>query len=187
MRILQCPTCHALGLRIFQTAVHSLDDPPLPSCRNGLLILWFLKCGLRTSEAFRAFRSASLFHIHSCVRLDFHHILQCNILQQLKCWSRHKNATTGMQLFIELHFIALYRCCIFYKVKARPSTSKTITTHFIAKLALLMSGTEPAISPRYACIFFSPRSHPFSYESAYNLKIGPGSWSESVLLSPDQC
>lgn len=33
-------------------------------------------------------------------------------------------------------FTALHRCCGFYKSKARPSTSKRITTHFIARLAL---------------------------------------------------
>ena len=44
----------------------------------------------------------------------------------------------------------------FYKLKARPSISKKIVTHFIAMLALWReengdgSGTEPVISLRFA-------------------------------------
>ena len=56
----------------------------------------------------------------------------------------------GTPLFITLGFIALHGCFIFCKLKTRPSTSKKITTHFIAILVLLRgSGTELAISPRY--------------------------------------
>lgn len=37
---------------------------------------------------------------------------------------------TGILCFIAFHFIALHGCCIFYKLKARPSTSKKVTTRF---------------------------------------------------------
>lgn len=48
-------------------------------------------------------------------------------------------------LFIVLHFIVLYICCITYQVKARVSTRKILT------LALLQwSGTKPTISSSYA-------------------------------------
>lgn len=54
--------------------------------------------------------------------------------------------------FIALDFPALHRCCMFYKAKARPSSSKKITTCFIAILTLLRwSGTKPALSPKYTC------------------------------------
>lgn len=57
--------------------------------------------------------------------------------------------------FIELGSIELHRCCVFYKLKARPSMSKKMTTHFTVRLALLLcSGTGPAISLRYACSGF---------------------------------
>lgn len=39
---------------------------------------------------------------------------------------------------------------VFYKLKARPSTLKKITT---CDTLLPRSGTEPALSPRYACTF----------------------------------
>ena len=41
-----------------------------------------------------------------------------------------------------LCFIALRRYCIFYRLRARPSTSNKIPPHFIVMLALL-SGLEP--------------------------------------------
>lgn len=44
---------------------------------------------------------------------------------------------------------------MFYKSKARSSTNKKITVCFIATLALLWSGTKPAVSLRYACILFA--------------------------------
>lgn len=40
--------------------------------------------------------------------------------------------STGVPHFIILGFIALHRCCVFYKLKAGPSISKKIRTHFIA-------------------------------------------------------
>lgn len=54
--------------------------------------------------------------------------------------------TTGSPCFLVPH-----RCRIFYELKARPSSSKNISTHFIAILALLQwSGARPAASPRRA-------------------------------------
>lgn len=48
--------------------------------------------------------------------------------------------------------IVLHRCCAFYKLKARPSTSKKIRNRFIAILALSRwSGPQPTIPPRYVC------------------------------------
>ncbi|KAF6323559.1 oxidative stress induced growth inhibitor family member 2 [Rhinolophus ferrumequinum] len=42
-----------------------------------------------------------------------------------------------------------FRCCNFYKLTARPSTSKNISTRLIARLALWpWSGSERAMSPR---------------------------------------
>lgn len=54
--------------------------------------------------------------------------------------------TIGISRFIiVLHFIVLHRCYNFYKLKARPSTSKRF------RLALLRwSQTQHTISPRYA-------------------------------------
>lgn len=49
----------------------------------------------------------------------------------------------GLLCFIVLHFIVCHRCCVFYKLKARPSTSQKLTTHFIVMFALLWwSGIE---------------------------------------------
>ena len=63
---------------------------------------------------------------------------------------------TNTPHFTELCFIELCRCCSFYKLKARPSTSKKMTTYcdvcFIAILAFLQwSGTDSTVAPRYAC------------------------------------
>ena len=44
----------------------------------------------------------------------------------------------GTPCFIALCFIEFHRCCVFYKLKARPSTSKKSMTHFIVILALLL-------------------------------------------------
>lgn len=53
----------------------------------------------------------------------------------------------GLPHFIVLHFVVLYRCCIFYKLFTNFYTSKRIATHFIAMLTLLRcSGSESAIS-----------------------------------------
>lgn len=41
----------------------------------------------------------------------------------------------GVHLVITPRFIALHRCCVFYKLKARPSPSQKIPTHFIVILA----------------------------------------------------
>lgn len=50
-------------------------------------------------------------------------------------------------------FIVLHKCCVFYELKARPSPKQNDYDSFIAIFALLRwSGTEPALSPRYACI-----------------------------------
>ena len=53
------------------------------------------------------------------------------------------HSVTGIPRFTVLCFIKLHRRCVFYKLKARTSTSKMITTRFIAILPLLWcSGTE---------------------------------------------
>lgn len=53
---------------------------------------------------------------------------------------------------IAFSFIALHTCCIFYKLKARPSTSKTIMICFITILTLLWwSRTKLEICQKYAC------------------------------------
>lgn len=58
----------------------------------------------------------------------------------------------GMPRFTVLCFIVFHRYCVFYKLKARPYTSKNITACFIAILTLLQwFGTESTISLRYAC------------------------------------
>lgn len=57
----------------------------------------------------------------------------------------------GIPRFTVLRVIALQGCCFIYKLKARPFTNKNIATGFIPMLALLQSGGEPAISPRFAC------------------------------------
>lgn len=53
----------------------------------------------------------------------------------------------GIPPFIVLSFVTLHRHCIFYKLRARSFTSKTITVRFIVILTLLWcSGTKPEIS-----------------------------------------
>lgn len=57
--------------------------------------------------------------------------------------------------YVVLYFIVPHRR-VFNKLKAKPkpSTSKKMTTRFTVIVTLLWwSGTEPAISPRYACNF----------------------------------
>lgn len=59
----------------------------------------------------------------------------------------------NIQAYLSLLYFALlyvlHRCRSFYKLKARPF--KKIMTRFIAMLILLwLSGTKPAVSPRYA-------------------------------------
>lgn len=52
-----------------------------------------------------------------------------------------------------LCFIALRRCCVFYKLKVRPCTSREIVTCSLGTFAILRwSRTKLAISPRYTCI-----------------------------------
>ena len=56
--------------------------------------------------------------------------------------------------FIVLHFIVLHICCVFHKLKARPSTSKKIMIHFIVTLTLLrLCGMKLTVSLGYACIY----------------------------------
>lgn len=44
------------------------------------------------------------------------------------------------------------RCCVFHKLEARPSSSKTIVTRSTGRPTLLRwSGAQPAGSPRAAC------------------------------------
>lgn len=69
-------------------------------------------------------------------------------------------------------FIVLHRC-VFYKPKARPTSKKMMTFRFIAirSYSGRNPGVEPAVSPRYVCIwleswdFFPPfsLSTPFFY------------------------
>lgn len=69
-------------------------------------------------------------------------------------------AYTGRLFCIELCCIALHRCYLFfYKSKPRPSTSKRMSC-FIVRLTLLWwSGTELAISLKYACTFKGGRGN----------------------------
>lgn len=53
-----------------------------------------------------------------------------------------------------LCFPVFHRCCLFYKVKAKSSTSKKIATCFIP-IFLHYRGTKPAISRRYAINYTS--------------------------------
>lgn len=79
---------------------------------------------------------------------------------QLKFYGPVMN-NTGVPCFIAFCFIVLQQVLhflfsvffFFYKLKARPSTSKILQcAWFIAILALLwLSGTEPAVSLRSAC------------------------------------
>lgn len=58
----------------------------------------------------------------------------------------------GTPHFIVFHFIALHICCVFYKLKVRPSTSKNIMSHFIEILTLWQwPRSKTTISLRYAC------------------------------------
>lgn len=58
-----------------------------------------------------------------------------------------RKRVTGTPYFIELRYSILHRCCIFYELKARPSTCKKITTCFVAILTLRWSGAEPTTTP----------------------------------------
>lgn len=59
-----------------------------------------------------------------------------------------KGREYGYTYLVLLCFTLLsFTVMFFYKSKERPSTSKKITTCFIAVV-----GMEPAISPRYTCI-----------------------------------
>lgn len=61
---------------------------------------------------------------------------------------------TGRPRFIALLFIGLHRCCIFYKLKARPSPSKMIPTSFIAipALSLVVWNQPHSISEVRLCL-----------------------------------
>lgn len=68
-----------------------------------------------------------------------------------------QNSPRGLAQLLSItdrpRFIVLHRCRVFYKLKARPSTSTKVITRFTATRALLgWSGTEPSIPLRYACI-----------------------------------
>lgn len=52
--------------------------------------------------------------------------------------------------FIALCVIEVHKHCIFYKLKATPSTSRKIVPRFIA--ILYYGGIEPALSLKYTCI-----------------------------------
>lgn len=71
-------------------------------------------------------------------RRDFSRL---GILTQL----RMEMPYTSTPHFIVLHFIVLHRCCLFYKMKARPTISKYIYIY------LQGSGIKPTISPGYTC------------------------------------
>lgn len=72
-------------------------------------------------------------------------------------------SSTGIPHFITLCFIALH-CCVFFKMNARPSTSERWW------LALLgWSGTNPAMSSRYACIvIWDMPAYPFQKRGEVN-------------------
>lgn len=60
--------------------------------------------------------------------------------------------TVGVGYMGGPHLIILHRYCVFYKLKARTSTSRNSTTGLIVIITLLRwSGAEPAMSPRCAC------------------------------------
>lgn len=65
--------------------------------------------------------------------------------------------SAGVTPFIALHFTALPRCCVFYKLEARPSISKKITACFFVMLALLRgrnhSCKASAVCP-HRCFYF---------------------------------
>lgn len=77
------------------------------------------------------------------------------IKSPVKCnyyyWAQHKfcNMPTTNGILVNIsytdipHFTELHRCCVFYHLKARPSTRKRL------RLALLQwFGKEPTVSPR---------------------------------------
>lgn len=70
-----------------------------------------------------------------------------------------RSSWISLQAYLVLLWFALLSftyVVVFYKLRARPSTSKMITTHFIVKLSLLWwFGTEPAMPPRPARIYAS--------------------------------
>lgn len=62
---------------------------------------------------------------------------------------REQAGVSGQAHFV---FRTLQTLRFFYKLTARPSASKKITTHFIVTLSLWRSEAEPAISLRDACV-----------------------------------
>ena len=54
--------------------------------------------------------------------------------------------------FIVLHFIVLHICCVFHKLKARPSSKNTMI-HFVTLTLLRLCGMKPTVSLEYACIY----------------------------------
>ena len=68
---------------------------------------------------------------------------------------------TGIPGFTELHFIELHRCCVFYKLKARPSTNKKKKKErkkenynsIYSDILLQWSETKPTIPLRCACMY----------------------------------
>lgn len=92
-----------------------------------------------------------------CTCKSMKQISNCSSLRKLR---HHPTATESYQFpnsdqtflcsgirrrFIELCFITLHWCCIFYKLKSRPSISKKVATCFI--VILYYSGLKP--SPQY--------------------------------------
>lgn len=62
----------------------------------------------------------------------------------------HVSSSIGIPRFILLH-----KCCVFCKLRTRPSTNKKILTCFIATFSLTWwPETEPTVSLRYACTSF---------------------------------
>lgn len=83
-------------------------------------------------------------------------ILLLNVLlKQLLPGSSYVKCIMLIQAYLALLRFTDVAGFFFFKLKARPSTTKRLRlalTRFTAILALLQwSGTEPAISPRYAC------------------------------------
>lgn len=79
--------------------------------------------------------------------------LLCKVFSDNDLFSWNIIEKYGHTSFIALCFVVIHKSCVFYKLKARPSTNKKIITHFIAILTLLPScGTESTISARYTCV-----------------------------------
>lgn len=62
-----------------------------------------------------------------------------------------KFANTNIPCFIVHSFIALHKCCIFYKLKATPSQQKDYDLIYCHICFMVVVWNQTTISPRYAC------------------------------------